>query len=106
MQAMTGRERTANILGREPVDRIAVFEHFWGDTRKVWTEGGHIKEDENLPDHFGFDMQQCNPFKMVIDLDFEPEILEETEETKLVKDGNGARLRKRPNSGSYHLALK
>ena len=91
---MTSIERISNILRRKPVDRIGLFEHFWGDTQKKWTEQGHIKESEDLADHFGFDMEENWPFKMVADLDFEPETIEETEETILQRDGNGALLRR------------
>ena len=94
MHEMTGLERITNILKREPVDRIGLFEHFWSDTQKVWTEQGHIRPGENLADHFGFDMQMIWPFSIVADLDFEPEVLDETEETILTRDGNGAVLRR------------
>ena len=91
---MTSIERISNILRRKPVDRIGLFEHFWGDTQKKWTEQGHIKEGECLADHFGFDMVGNGPFNMVADLDFVPETIEETEETILQRDGNGALLRR------------
>ena len=91
---MTSRERIANILNREPVDRVGVLEHFWGDTLKVWQAQGHIREDEDLATHFGFDMSESWCFNMVADLDFEPEVLEETDETILTRDGNGAVLRR------------
>lgn len=94
MQAMTGVERITNILRRQPVDRIGLFEHFWGDTRRAWSQLGQIGEDENLADHFGFDMEGCSAFNLVADLDFVAEILEETEETILTRDGNGALLRR------------
>lgn len=94
MQKMTGVERIRNILRREPVDRIGLFEHFWGDTRRAWTEAGHIRQDDNLNDHFGFDMELFRTFSMVADLDFQPKIVEETEETILARDGNGALLRR------------
>ncbi|MBM7582026.1 uroporphyrinogen decarboxylase [Caldicoprobacter guelmensis] len=94
METMTGVERIHNILKRKPVDRIGVFEHFWGDTLKKWQEEGHIGPDENLIDHFGFDMELCWPFNLVADLDFVPEVVEETEETILIRDGNGALLRR------------
>jgi uroporphyrinogen decarboxylase len=90
---MTGRERIANILARKPVDRIGLFEHFWGDTLKKWQDEGHIEEGEDLATHFGFDLASSWCFSMVARLDFEPEVLEETEETRLVRDGNGATLR-------------
>jgi uroporphyrinogen decarboxylase len=94
MHPMTSIERMTNLLRRQPVDRIGLYEHFWGDTRKVWTEEGHIAEDEDLADHFGFDMDKVSPFKLVADLEMEPEVIEETEETILVRDGDGALMRR------------
>jgi len=94
MSELTGVERIGNILRRKPVDRIGLFEHFWGDTQEKWTEQGHLKPGEDLAAHFGFDMSLCWCFNMVADLDFVPEVLEETEETILTRDGNGAVLRR------------
>jgi len=91
---MTGHERMSNILKRKPVDRIGLYEHFWKDTHKKWTEDGYIKEDESFADHFGFDMEEFWAFNMVADIDFVPEVIEETEETILTRDGNGALLRR------------
>jgi uroporphyrinogen decarboxylase len=91
---MTGIERINNILQRKPVDRIGLFEHFWSDTQKVWTEQGHIQPEENLADHFGFDMELCGALNITADLDFEPVVVEETAETVLTRDGNGALLRR------------
>ncbi len=91
---MTGKERISRILQRKPVDRIGLFEHFWGDTQKKWAQEGHIRPDEDLADHFGFDISLCWPFNLTADLDFEPEVLEETDETILMRDGNGAVLRR------------
>ena len=91
---LTSQERITNILQHKPVDRIGLFEHFWSDTQKVWTEQGHIQPGESLADHFGFDMELCWPFNMVADPDFALEVIEETAETYLAKDGNGAILRR------------
>ncbi len=52
---MTGKERISNILKGKPVDRTALFVHFWGDTQKIWAEQGHTKEKEDLASPFGFD---------------------------------------------------
>lgn len=90
---MTGQERIRNILRRKPVDRIGLYEHFWGDTHAYWTRQGHIQPGENLADHFSFDLGECWAFNMVADLDYVPEILEETESTKLVRNGNYATMR-------------
>ena len=94
MAELTGRERIARILQRKPVDRIGLFEHFWGDTQKKWTAEGHIRSDEDLADHFGFDMSLCWAFNLTAQLDFQPEVVEETEETIVLRDGNGAVLRR------------
>ncbi|HIJ66604.1 MAG TPA: hypothetical protein HPP77_11710 [Candidatus Hydrogenedentes bacterium] len=93
MAVMTGIERIGNLLRRKPVDRIGVFEHFWGDTHKKWADEGHIQEDESFEDHFGLDLNLCWPFNLVAKTDFKPEVVEETEETVLTRDGNGALLR-------------
>jgi len=92
--AMSGRERIGRILKHQPVDRIGLYEHFWGDTQKHWVAQGHVREGEDLHDHFGFDIQTAWCFNMVADLDFVPQTVEETEETKLIRDGNGALLRR------------
>lgn len=91
---MTGKERITKILKHEPVDRIGLYEHFWEDTQKSWTKQGHLDSNESIENHFNYDLQTFWTFNMVADLDFETEIIEETEETILAKDGNGAYLRR------------
>lgn len=91
---MTGKERIQRILNHEQVDRIALYEHFWNDTQKTWTEQGHLKPGENMADHFGFDMDEAWPFNLTADLDFQPKIVAETEETVTILDGNGAVLKR------------
>lgn len=94
MQPMTGKERITNILKRQPVDRIGLFEHFWNDTYRIWRENGWVPETAALEDLFDFDLQLFWAFNMVADLDFVEETIEETEETILKRDGNGALLRR------------
>ena len=72
MTELTGVERIGRILKRQPVDRIGVFEHFWGDTQKLWQSQGHIRQDEDLSAHFNFDMSTCWAFNLMADLDFVP----------------------------------
>jgi uroporphyrinogen decarboxylase len=94
MNPLTSHERISNILQRQPVDRIGVFEHFWEDTQRNWEQAGYLTPGECLEDRFNLDMQLSWPFNFVANLDFEPEIIEETEETVLTRDGNGALLRR------------
>lgn len=91
---MTGKDRIERILKRQPVDRIGLFEHFWTDTHKKWAKEGHIRADENLCEHFGFDIELHWTFNFTADIDFNPVVVEETEETILTRDGNGALLRR------------
>jgi len=94
METMTSKERMGNILKRKPVDRIGIYEHFWGDTQRIWAEKGWIHPDEDLTDHFNMDMQEFWTFNLVADLDFVPQTIEEDAEKILVRDGNGALLRR------------
>ncbi len=90
---LTSRERVERMLKRQPVDRIPANEHFWGDTRQAWIDAGHLKPDENLEDHFDLDIRKAWPFSMAGNLDVGDTLIEETEETKLVRNSNGALLR-------------
>ena len=94
MQPMTARERVLNAIDRQPVDRLPASESFWGDTSKRWIEEGHLREGEDLIAHFDLDLRRAGGISNVADLDFEPVVLEETEETILRLDGNGAKLRR------------
>lgn len=94
MQTLTSIERMANILKRRPVDRIAIYEHFWNDTQRIWSQNGWVGPDQDLYDFFDYDLKEFWAFNLVADLDFVPEVVEETEETILTRDGNGALLRR------------
>lgn len=91
---MTGKERVARQLKRQPVDRISVYEHFWSDTRAEWERQGKIEKDVDFCDLFNFDLDMSSSLSLVGDLDFKPVILEETDETVLTLDANGATLRR------------
>ncbi len=45
---------------------------------------------DDLADQFGFDLSLSWCFNMIADLYYENEVVEETEETILERDGNGA----------------
>ncbi len=94
MPTLTARERVFNTLQRRPIDQLAASESFWGDTHKRWASQGQIRPDEDLLQHFNLDFRGPAWFKLVADLDFVPQVLEETAETVLTLDGNGAKLRR------------
>ena len=99
--SLTGQERISRILKRQPVDRIGLYEHFWGDTQKAW----QIPED--IEEKLGFDLIECWPLITVADLDFKKEIVTEDEDTITMKDGNYATLRthKKHNATPEHIGF-
>ena len=93
MPSLTSRERIDRILNRQPVDRVGVWESFWGDTKRKWVAEGHVREDEGLDEHFGLDIRSAGWINMMSDPTQKDVIVEETDETKLVRNANGALLR-------------
>ncbi len=94
MNKLTGIERISNILNHKSVDRIGLYEHFWGDTHRTWAGQGKIAPDAIMSDVFNHDMDECWALNLVADLDFVPRVIEETETTQVILDGNGAMLRR------------
>jgi uroporphyrinogen decarboxylase len=106
---LTGKERFQRILNHQPVDRIGLFEVFWRETARTWSEQGHFEKPEMISDHFGLDIRRTGGeitpvlwpiINLVADLDAGEQIVEETATTKLVRNGNGAILRWGKDRGS------
>lgn len=91
---MNSHERFAAALDRKPVDMLPVMVSPWGDTVKKWREQGHIGLDEDVAEHFGQDVRQAGWLNSTADLEWKDEVIKETEETILTRDGNGAMLRR------------
>ena len=107
MLRMTSVERVANALARRPVDQIPVALSPWDASIKRWRSEGHIGQDEDVTEHFDLDYRKAGRLNYVADLDFEEIVLEETDETVLKLDGNGARLRRHKlhDATPEHLAF-
>jgi len=90
---MTGYERINNLFSHKPIDRIPVGEDFWGDTIDKWINEGHIKKGESLTEHFDFDLDRAGLINWYADPAYGQNRLEENEDTVLIIDGNGAKLR-------------
>ena len=93
MSNLTSRERVMHMLKRQPHDRIPVCESFWSDTHSTYAAQGHLKQDEDLAYHLNLDIVGSWTFNCTADLDFTDQVVEETDETRLVKNGNGATYR-------------
>jgi uroporphyrinogen decarboxylase len=103
---LTSKERIHRIIRHEPVDRIGLFEVFWGETARRWVAQGHFDTPEAASDHFGIEIRraggQVTPMSWKLtNLFADPgpndTVVEETETDKLVRNGNGALLRWRKN---------
>jgi uroporphyrinogen decarboxylase len=92
--AMTGYERMANTLARKPVDQMPIAVSPWAATLERWRKEGHLGTDEDVCLHFGQELRTGGWLNSTANLDFELEVVEETEETILQRDGNGAILRR------------
>ncbi|MCC7355516.1 MAG: hypothetical protein IT330_17385 [Anaerolineae bacterium] len=99
---LTSKERFDRILKHQPVDRVGLFEVFWKETVQNWTAQGHFAQPEMVSDHFGLDVRRTGGeitpgnyhiINLVANIDIGDQLVEETERTKLVRNGNGALLR-------------
>ena len=88
------REVIDALLRGKKADRVGLFDSPWRDTLRKWVTQGMPTDEQGEPvrpvDHFGFDMTGCGGW---FDWKARPgveELLEETDEWKVVRDGNGA----------------
>lgn len=91
---MTSKERMQAALDRKPVDMLPFSITPWGATIERWAHEGHLAVGEDILEHFGQDLRSAGWLNSTVDLDFQPVTIEETDETILQLDGNGAKLRR------------
>jgi uroporphyrinogen decarboxylase len=93
METMTHKERLLNALNRKPVDLLPCGDDLWGETAKKYISEGKLQEKEDHVKHFDMSWRGGGWINNTADLDYQEKIVEETDETKLVLNGNGATLR-------------
>lgn len=93
MTGMSKKDIIRDALLRRPTERVGVFEHFWPETISKWQAEGHLKKDELPEEHFDLDMNIWWTFNLVADLDAQETIIEEGDQTKVIRNGNGAILK-------------
>lgn len=93
----TGRQAIINLLSHQPADHVPLHDGPWGDALTKWVGQGMPTDQQGKPvdsvDHFGFDMAGCGGW-----FDWQPkqgvsEIVEQTSEWKVVRNGAGALLK-------------
>jgi len=90
---MTSRERVMTLLRRELPDRMGLFDHYWGETIPDYWIAQGFPADTNPEDYFNYDLCFGGGWIDTTPLRGFSETVEETEECKLVKGGNGATMR-------------
>lgn len=90
---MTHKERFLAALHRQPVDRLAYGDGLWGETARKYIGQDKLKPNEDHVAHFDMSWRAGGWLNSVADLDFKDVVIEETEETLLKLNGNGASLR-------------
>jgi uroporphyrinogen decarboxylase len=90
---MTHKERFLAALNNEPADQLPCFDGLWGETRARYNAEGSMQEGEDPIIHFDLSYRAGGWIGCLADLDFENVTLEETDETILQLNGNGASLR-------------
>ncbi len=93
MKSMTHKERVLNTLNRKPVDLLACEDGLWGETSAKYVEQGALQQGEDIVSHFDLSWRGGGWLNSMADLGFQEQVLEETDETRLVLNGNGATLR-------------
>jgi len=93
----TARETVDNLMYRAPARRIAVRDNIWSDTLRKWVTQGMDADEQGDPvdatDHFGFDMVGVGGWFDWHAKRGVSDVLEETDEWKVVRNGSGAALK-------------
>jgi len=108
----TSRQVIDALLRGQPAERVGLHDGPWHDTLRKWLDQGYPADEEGKPvspaDHFGFDMAGCGG-----GFDWHPiqgrrEIVEETDEWKVVRNGSGAQLKwwKHKSGTPEHVAFE
>lgn len=94
---LTGTQTIDNLLRKKAVDHVPLEDSPWGDTLAKWITQGMPKDEQgNAVDpveHFGFDIACCGGW-----FEWQPrrgvnEVIEETDEWRVVRNGAGAALK-------------
>jgi uroporphyrinogen decarboxylase len=98
---MNARELVHGLLTNGRFDRVGHYEYYWDDTLKAWLDQGfptrlvvekgeEVVRPEDPNWHFGADMHQAGGWFDYFPLVGYEEILEETDEWKVTRNGAGA----------------
>lgn len=89
---MKSKEIVKNLLDKKLSERMGIFEHLWGDTLKEWASDGY-PEGANPEEYFDYDISYCGGWINKEPFMNKREVIEETDEWQIIKNGLGATLK-------------
>ena len=117
---MTSRENIRRLFDKEPAERVGLHDSPWGRTVQKWVTQGYpthkvkktvkekvvedgqevekdvekeVDEPVGVAEHFGFDMAGCGGWFDMLPLKGFSEVVEETDEWRVTRNGAGAALK-------------
>ena len=91
------REVVDALLRKKEADRVGLFDSPWNDTLRKWVTQGYPTDEKgdpvSPPDHFGFDIVGVGGWFDPLPLRGVSELIEETSEWKVTRNGAGAALK-------------
>jgi len=105
---MNSKEIIENLLKRKLPERYGLYEHFWPETlRDYWPKDGYpLGIGPEI--HFNYDIFSCGGWLETSPFPKRREIIQETEEWEIVKDGRGATLKhwKKKSGTPEHIGFE
>ena len=94
---MNSKEIVTNLLSDKPPVQMGLNEFFWSDTLRAWTDQGYPVDDKDEPvdavAHFGLDVCGVNGRFDIMPLRDVDEVVDETDDWVLKRNGAGGVLR-------------
>ena len=94
---MTPREVIDNLVRKKKSERVGLTDAPWGDTLRKWVGEGYPVDEEDNPvnpaEHFGFDVYGVGGWFDLAPLRGTEEVLEETDDWVIKRNGAGAALK-------------
>jgi len=93
----TARQAIDHLMRGRRADHVPIHDSPWGDTVRKWVTQGMPTDEKGNPtnavDHFEFDMAGCGGWFDWMAKRGVQDVIEETDDWKVVRNGNGAALK-------------
>jgi len=91
------RQVVDSLLRKKPAARVGLHDSPWDDTLRLWVKEGYPTDSAGKPvdpaERFGYDIIGCGGWFDVLPIRGQSDVVEETDEWKIVRNGAGALLK-------------